>query len=218
MPDKIFKYEEVSHKAIMELLETHNVYIVANDKRDKSYEQIKFMYAILKEFAIEFYGEYDKSSLDNIKYAFYEDYQKASDLEFYRTKVATVTEMRLFIDWLLKMMAQQYGITIALELVDESFLSSWIYANTCSRKCCVCGETNADIHHVDRVGAGHNRKKVNHTKKKVISLCRTCHSIEHDTGKLLKEKGLYGVKLTSFDFEHLGIEGDYFDEKEQNNE
>lgn len=211
---KIFRYEEIKNAELMALSETHDLFVVAKDKRDKTRQQIRFMYVLLKEFANEFYGDDRREVLEDLKNSLYEDFAKQTNRDFYRTKTATVTEMRLFLDWLIKLMATEYGITIALELVDKGFLSSWIYANTCARRCCVCGSANADVHHVDRVGMGKNRKNTDHTKKRVISLCRVCHGIEHQTGTLLLEKGLHGVHLSAYDFERLGIKGDYYDEKE----
>lgn len=209
MNDLIFKWEEANLSKIATYSNTHNIFVVLQDKRDKTYNQIKFMYVLLNELAKEFYGDVSKEVLEELKNSLYFDFCKANNLDFYRTKTASVTEMKLFLDWLIKLMATQYGITVALNLVEEEFKSSWIYANTCSRKCCVCGKNNADIHHTKKIGMGINREKVDHTKFKVISLCREDHTIEHATGKLLKDNGLYGVGLSKYDFERLNIRGSY---------
>ncbi|MDL2211862.1 hypothetical protein LJB88_03185 [Erysipelotrichaceae bacterium OttesenSCG-928-M19] len=209
MNDLIYKWEEANLSKISSYLDTHNVFIVMQDKRDKTYSQIKFMYVLLNELAKEFYGDASKETVEELKNALYSDFCKANSLDFYRTKTASVTEMKLFIDWLIKLMAQQYGITLALDLVEEDFKSSWIYAMTCSRKCVICGKPHADIHHTKRIGAGRDRTTVDHTKYKVISLCREHHTIEHLTGILLKNNGLYGVNLSKYDFDELGIKGTY---------
>lgn len=214
MNDLIFKWEEANLSKIATYTETHNIFVVLQDKRDKTYNQIKFMYVLLNEFAKEFYADVSKETLEELKNSLYNDFCKANNLDFYRTKTASVTEMKLFLDWLIKLMATQYGITVALDLVEEEFKSSWIYANTCSRKCCICGASNADIHHTKKIGIGKNRNEIDHTKCKVISLCREHHTIEHTTGKLLKNNGLYGVNLSKYDFERLGIRGSYEEQVE----
>lgn len=209
MTDLIYKWEEANLSKIATYAETHNIYVVLQDKRDKTYSQIKFMYALLKVYAFELSGDDSKEEQESLKNTLYTDFCKATNRDFYRTKTASVTEMRLFLDWLIKLMAKEYGITLALDLVEEDFKTSWIYANTCSRKCCVCGKPSADIHHTKKIGMGQDRTKVDHTKFKVISLCREHHSIEHTTNNLLKNNGLYGVSLSKFDFDDLGIRGTY---------
>lgn len=214
MNDLIFKWEEVNLSKIATYTETHNIFVVLQDKRDKTYSQIRFMYVLLNEFAKEFYGDASKETLEELKSSLYADYCRSTNLEFYRTVTASVTEMKLFLDWLIKLMATQYGITVALDLVEEEFKSSWIYANTCARKCCVCGKLKSDIHHTKKIGMGQNRNNVDHTKFKVISLCREHHTIEHAAGNLLKEHGLYGVNLSKYDFDRLNIRGSYEEQAE----
>lgn len=212
MNDLIFRWQDVDFEKIETYILSHNIFIVLQDKRDKTYSQIKFMYVLLEEFAKEFYGEADKEIIEELKYSLYQDFCEKNNIEVYRTKTASVTDMKLFLDWLIKLMAQEYGITIALDLVDEGFKTSWIYALTCAKKCCVCGANNASIHHTKRIGIGQDRSKIDHTKYKVIALCdygNNCHKVEHTTGKLLKCKGLYGVQLSRYDFERLGIKGTY---------
>lgn len=50
------------------------------------------------------------------------------------------------------------------------------------RICAVCG-ARADIHHVDHVGMGNNRKKMSHIGKRVLPLCRKHHSEIHNVGE-----------------------------------
>jgi Protein of unknown function (DUF968). len=207
---KIWKWEEINLQKISKLQETHNIYVVAQDKRDKSYKQIRFMYAILKEFAIEYYGTPDKSTIEELKYAFYADFEKAHNLEAYRTVTASVSQMKVFLDWLIKTLAIDFCFSISLDLVEEEFKTQWIYANTCARICCITGKAGADICHVSRaVGMGRNRNKIDHTKFKVISLGREYHTEEHAEPDFLKERGLYGVTLSEFDFNRLGVRGKF---------
>lgn len=217
MNDKIFEWNKLDLSIIARLQDTHNIYVVAIDKRDKSLEQIRFLYVLLGELAKEYYGETDKTTIEQLKYSLYEDFCKDTNTKFFRTKTASVTEMKIFLDWIIKKM-HSMGVTIALDLVAEDFKNTWIYANTMNRVCCVCGAHNADIHHQVRIGAGKDRSKVDHTKYPVISLCRHCHTIEHQTGRLLKDNGLYGVKLSEYDFKSLGITGVYEERMEVKDE
>ena len=208
--DKIFRWEDVNLKQIATYEKTHNIYVVLQDKRNKTHRQIRFMYAILKEFAMEFYGTADKATLEELKYAFYQDFQKVNNIEVYRTITASVTQMKLFLDWLIKTLAVEFGFTVALDLIEEEFKTQWIYANTCARICCISGKHGADICHVSKsVGMGRNRKNIDHTKFKVIALSREYHTEEHTNPDFLHEHGLYGVTLSEFDFNKLNIRGKF---------
>lgn len=54
MNDLIFNWEDANLQKIASFAETHNIYIVLQDKRDKTFSQIKFMYVLLKEIAKDY--------------------------------------------------------------------------------------------------------------------------------------------------------------------
>jgi len=43
----------------------------------------------------------------------------------------------------------------------------YFYKCVMTRTCCVCGKKHADIHHVDAVGMGNNRKKINNSGRRL---------------------------------------------------
>ena len=51
-----------------------------------------------------------------------------------------------------------------------------------NRRCVICGKPGADIAHVQTVGMGRNRTKINHTGMYIMSLCRTHHTLQHTIG------------------------------------
>lgn len=73
----------------------------------------------------------------------------------------------------------------------------YVYACLVNKKCAVCGK-KAELHHVDAVGAGRNRKEIIHVGMKCLPLCRTHHSMIHRIGKdsFMKEFILEPVKIT----------------------
>lgn len=88
----------------------------------------------------------------------------------------------------------------------------FIYQCCRHRRCLVCGDT-ADIHHLDTVGMGVDRRKVDHTKKYVMPLCRTHHENYHTLGAE-KFAELYhvpvnGIKLDAETLKKLGVKGNY---------
>lgn len=75
-------------------------------------------------------------------------------------------------------------IPIAKNILDENaykFDKKQVYALILKRQCVICGQ-RADIHHVDAVGMGNDRKAMSHVGLRVISLCRSHHVEAHTIG------------------------------------
>lgn len=56
-----------------------------------------------------------------------------------------------------------------------------VYSAMMHKRCIVCGK-RADLHHVDRVGMGGNRKEICHIGMKALPLCREHHNEAHQHG------------------------------------
>lgn len=63
-----------------------------------------------------------------------------------------------------------------LDMVDD--VSDYIYGCLVNKKCVICGRP-ADLHHIDRVGAGRNRDEIIHEGMEVLPLCREHHTEAH---------------------------------------
>ena len=75
-------------------------------------------------------------------------------------------------------------------------IDRYLYQCLEERKCAVCGR-RADIHHVDTVGMGRNRKHIVHTGLAAIALCRQHHQECHTIGAdFFRKYHIYGVPLT----------------------
>lgn len=58
-----------------------------------------------------------------------------------------------------------------------------LFKMTMKRICWVCGTQPADLHHHEGlVGMGRNRKSIDNSQSKYMTLCRTCHTIAHQMG------------------------------------
>lgn len=66
------------------------------------------------------------------------------------------------------------------EYADD--IEHYTYMCVIHKKCAVCGR-KAELHHIDTVGAGNDRDKVQHLGREVISLCREHHTEIHTLGK-----------------------------------
>lgn len=73
----------------------------------------------------------------------------------------------------------------------------YVWACLMNKKCAVCGK-KAELHHVDAVGMGRNRKEIIHVGMNVLPLCRLHHTEIHKIGKqsFLKKYLLEPIKMT----------------------
>lgn len=85
--------------------------------------------------------------------------------------------------------------------------SKMIFALTMKRLCVVCGRPHSDIHHVDAIGAGANRKTHDHSKHEFLSLCREHHNESHATGQqtFMSKYHIKPVKLSQGNLKQLGV-------------
>jgi len=82
-----------------------------------------------------------------------------------------------FIDFLI-IFALNYDISFEnlqpREVVND--LDKYLYMCLKTRKCAICGKHNSQIHHVDTIGMGRDRNKVDDSQYKKICLCETHHT------------------------------------------
>ena len=83
----------------------------------------------------------------------------------------------------------------------------FFYKCVMTRTCCNCGRKPADIHHVDAVGMGNNRKKINNSGRRFMALCRVCHTKIHTEGltEFTNKRLLMPIKISDEDLKRLGL-------------
>ena len=67
-----------------------------------------------------------------------------------------------------------------LQFADDT--ADYIYSCLINKKCCICGKSGADLHHIDRVGIGRDRHDIIHEGMEALPLCREHHGEAHTTG------------------------------------
>ena len=77
-----------------------------------------------------------------------------------------------------------------------------------TRKCALCGK-KGQVHHVNAIGAGRNRRKIDHTKHNLMCLCIKHHDESHRQGQetFMKKNHIVGVILSQEQFEKLEYRG-----------
>ncbi|MBF2216169.1 putative HNHc nuclease [Staphylococcus haemolyticus] len=93
-----------------------------------------------------------------------------------RTQASQIIEVTL--DWIFHNDIPLAYKTSDLLKQDKSFL----YWSTVNRNCVICGKPNSDLAHLEAVGRGMNRNKINHYDKHVLALCRKHHTTQHQMG------------------------------------
>lgn len=124
----------------------------------------------------------------------------------------TVSDANKLLDIVIDFMFEwQVPFTKGYELLPKNE-EYYLYQCCKHRACVICGK-HADIDHLDEIGSGLNRNKVDHSKRHVIALCRTHHTERHQIGnKAFSSKyhmPLNGIKLDIETLKKIGVRGDY---------
>lgn len=77
------------------------------------------------------------------------------------------------------------------------------------RSCFVCGKQHSDVAHVQAVGSGRNRRKIDHSKHEFMCLCREHHNEQHTIGidTFIRKHHLGVIKLNAEQIKELKIGG-----------
>ena len=76
------------------------------------------------------------------------------------------------------------------------------------RKCVICGK-DAEVHHVDAIGMGRNRRKVDHSKHNMMALCWKHHRELHNGGQetFMLRNHVVGVLMNEEQYKKLNYKG-----------
>ena len=76
------------------------------------------------------------------------------------------------------------------------------------RKCVICGK-DGEVHHVDAIGSGRNRRKVDHSKHNMMALCRKHHGELHNGGQetFMRRHHVVGVLMNEEQYKKLNYKG-----------
>lgn len=107
-----------------------------------------------------------------------------------------MTTARLFITYLIDFCIL-HGVDVGEPLYQLSEdIPRYVWACLMNKRCAVCGR-KAELHHVDAVGMGRNRKEICHIGMWALPLCREHHTEIHSIGQedFLKRYFLEPVKI-----------------------
>lgn len=152
----------------------HEVQVGFPDGRMISPEQRRKAYALMGEIAA-WSGFSPEEAKLALKQQFIMLHLQALQKELFSLSNCDVTTAREFITYLIDFVLQFDVPTKQplIELCDD--VKKYIYSCLIHHKCAVCG-AKAELHHVDTVGMGNDRTKINHLGKRCLPLCREHHT------------------------------------------
>lgn len=155
------------------------------DRRTITDKQRKFIFALCEDFS-----HYTGDSKEYIRILMQQYNATLRGLEIASLSNCDMTYANGLIDTIITFCIEN-EIPISGDILKEyeyKFTEKQTYSLILKRICIVCGR-RADIHHIDRIGMGANRKKVSHIGKRVLPLCREHHGEFHSKGdELLIDK------------------------------
>lgn len=177
-----------------------SVEIRLDDGRTISADQRKKIFAILREISL--WCGHDPEYLRTYLQW---DFCAVSGSEWFSLSDVDMTTARLFINHLIEFCFSHNVPTRDTLLNRSDDIDRYLYLCLLHRKCAICN-ADAEIHHVDRVGMGRDRKTIIHKGMKAIALCREHHQQAHvDEKKLFEDNHVYGIELNDILCNALGL-------------
>lgn len=190
-----------------EELQLVNATIIIHDPRQITPKQRKFLYAMYYDIAV-----FSEGYCDNLSKTYWNNFFKQLLIEnelldeHISLSNCSMEEANILIDFVLEFVFRN-NIPLRLETIKEyDDMERWQYMCLKYRKCCVCGK-NAEIHHYNAIGIGHDRKKVDDSKHLKMALCRSHHQEIHSMARdeFCKKYHIKAIRLTENQIKELGI-------------
>lgn len=153
------------------------VELSVNDGRTITPDQRKKIWALIDDFCL-----YTGYSLDEAEILFKSLTRSKYNIEPFSLSDCSVSTGCLMIEAILEFL---FDNDIPFQTKTWDSIPDWFPKQMlCIKKklCVICGKPGADIAHVQTVGMGRNRTKINHTGMYIMSLCREHHTLQHTIG------------------------------------
>ncbi|MCH3951987.1 putative HNHc nuclease [Leuconostoc mesenteroides] len=179
------------------------VSLIASDENGVSAQQRKFAFALLHDIWWSQVGGYWIETPETVKQHFYAMYEYYNSLDFGEFSLSaakgTKTDTNQFINMLLDY-AALHDIALSVKPLNElepQEIAHWEYQCLMNKCCVICGKRPSDLHHLDTIGQGVDRRKTNHLKHGAVQLCRIHHQDAHSLGieTFLQKHHLTGIKI-----------------------
>lgn len=175
------------------------------DPRMISYEQRGLIFSLIRDIA-----DWTGYTSEYVEALFKTQYKLLNGLDtFSLSNVAcTMVQGSEFIELLLEH-CLEHGIPFKFqEFHLASDISRILFLYIKHRICFVCGKERSDIAHYDSVGMGNNRRTIDHSKKRLMCLCREHHIEQHTMPiqEFMSKYHIAPIKLNTEQLVSLGIQ------------
>lgn len=157
-----------------------DVLVVWKDSRPRSLDQNAKAWALMQEIAA-YQGQSKADVYREQQIEFSARNMETLGGKLLHLSTATMSEARAFISMLIEIILE-YGIPTKeplYGLCDD--IPRYVYACLMNKKCAVCGK-KTELHHVQAVGMGRNRREIDHIGMQALPLCREHHEEAHRIG------------------------------------
>ncbi len=161
-----------------------------DDGRIISGQQRRKIYATLRDIA-EYTGYTDEAMKEIMKY----EYMLHTGNAYFSLSSCSVETARLFINVLMEYALKEGVILTESGLQRTDDIDTYLIQCIRYRKCCVCGRV-AEIHHVDAIGMGNDRRYYDDGQNRIMALCRQHHMLYHQRGgtEFCNAYKVYGIE------------------------
>lgn len=160
------------------------------DGREISSDQRRKVFAMVRDIA-DFCGEEPEYIR---KFTSFE-YRLQNGIEPFSLSDCDMSTAREYISYLIDFCFRHSIPTRDTLLNRTDDISKYLYTCLVHRKCAVCN-AKADVHHIDAIGMGRDRTRINHSGLEAIALCRQHHQEAHIQGQAFFDKyHIYGIEL-----------------------
>lgn len=156
------------------------VTVIWHDMAQISPEQRRKAYALMGEISA-WSGMSVEQIKETEKQRFWKQFAKELNDDLFSLSDCSMTEARGYINHLIDL-CLEFDIPTRMPLYDNSDdIDHYVRACLMRKKCAVCGQ-HAELHHVDAIGMGYDRREKPQIGNAVISLCRGHHTEIHNIG------------------------------------
>lgn len=164
-----------------------------DDGRKVTAAQRKKAYATIRDIS-DYTGYLPEVQKEWLKYL----HIAKTGCEYFSLSDCSMDTAREFINTIL-----ENGVPLSDYAVNRTDdIGKYLYFCLMKRKCCVCGKPG-EIHHVDAIGMGRDRRTVDDSDLRKMCLCRYHHTIAHQRGMKEFEEmyKVYGIKVPDEDLQ-----------------
>ena len=191
-----FRDEESANQFLstFQLFKQTLVEIQVRDDREISAQQRKFIYALFRDIS-----KWNGDDPEYIKKWFKFSYEYWKDLDEFSLRDVEKSVAAGLITFMLDFVAE-HNVPLSfkpLDALEPEDVAHFEYACLMNKCCVICGKKPSDLHHLDTIGQGVDRRKTNHLKHRAVQLCRIHHNEAHSLGieTFLSKYHINGIKI-----------------------